>query len=459
MYLYTSGCNVLFTIYCIFFVIVSCRAIPPRPLRQHHSQVNTYLKPIMNENAPKVRTPHYGWYVVAAGTLCIFASLGFGRFALGMLLPAMAESLELTYSQMGLISTSNFVGYLVAVLFCSYISARIGSRLLIFFALLLVATSMILVSRANSFITVAIIYTLTGIGSGASNVPMMGLISSWFSARQRGKAAGFVVIGSGFAILLSGKLIPYLNQLGESDGWRLSWIVLGMIVLFISIICFVVIRDTPAELGLKPYDSNKTSPATAPNFTGDGPAATRKDIYHLGAIYFLFGYTYVIYATFIVTTLVQERGFSESIAGNFWSWVGFLSLFSGPVFGTLSDKLGRKSGLIMVFTIQMFAYLLVALSLPGTFLYLSIGCYGLVAWSIPSIMAATVGDYVGPQKAARVFGFITFIFALGQIAGPAIAGFLAEKYGSFSSSFLMAALFAGIAVILSTRLKKPTEIS
>ena len=45
----------------------------------------------MPENASKAKTVHYGWYVVAAGTLCIFASLGFGRFALGMLLPAMAE--------------------------------------------------------------------------------------------------------------------------------------------------------------------------------------------------------------------------------------------------------------------------------------------------------------------------------------------------------------------------------
>jgi MFS family permease len=409
----------------------------------------------MPENASKTNTIHYGWYVVAAGTLCIFASLGMGRFALGMLLPAMAESLKLTYSQMGLISTSNFIGYLVAVLFCSYISAKIGSRLLIFFALLLVAVSMLLISRANSFTTVAIIYTLTGVGSGASNVPMMALVASWFSTRQRGKAAGFVVIGSGFAILLSGKLIPYLNQLSVADGWRTSWLVLGIIVLFISIICFVVIRDTPAELGLEPVDSNKKSRmGTTPKFAEESFSASRKDIYHLGAIYFLFGYTYVIYATFIVTTLVQERGFSEAVAGNFWSWVGFLSLFSGPVFGTLSDKLGRKTGLILVFTIQMFAYLLVALSLPVKFLYLSIGCYGIVAWSIPSIMTALVGDYVGPQKTARVFGFITFIFALGQIAGPAIAGYLAEKYGSFSSSFLMASLFAGLAVFLSSRLKK-----
>lgn len=415
------------------------------------------LQPTMTANPIKERTPYYGWYIVGAGTLCIFASLGFGRFALGMLLPAMAESLNLTYSQMGLISTSNFVGYLVAVLWCGYISTKIGSRRLIFLALLLVAISMLLVSRASSFTTIAIIYTLTGVGSGASNVPMMALIASWFTTRQRGKAAGFVVIGSGFAILLAGKLIPYLNQLDESDGWRISWLVLGVIVLIIAVFCLLIIRDTPGELGLKPIGSNSGSgPESAPLFADEPGPASRKHIYHLGAIYFLFGFTYVIYATFIVTTLVQERGFSEAAAGNFWSWVGFLSLFSGPVFGTLSDKLGRRSGLIIVFTIQMFAYLMAALTLPITFLYLSIGCYGIVAWSVPSIMAAIVGDYVGPQRTARVFGFITFIFALGQIAGPAIAGFLAEKFGSFSSSFLMAALFAGLAVFLSARLQKKT---
>jgi len=402
---------------------------------------------------------HYGWFVVAAGTLCVFAGLGFGRFALGMLLPAMGASLDLTYSQMGLISTLNFVGYLFAVLFCGYLSIRIGSRLLIFLALLLVAVSMLLISRAEGFMAVAFFYMLTGMGSGASNVPMMSLVASWFSTRLRGRAAGFIVIGSGFAILLSGRLIPYLNQLREVDGWRTSWLVLGIIVLGISIICFLVIRDSPGELGLSPVGGSKhPSQKDIPHLEDKTFSVTRKDIYHLGIIYFLFGYTYVIYATFIVTTLVQERGFSETVAGNFWSWVGFLSLFSGPVFGTLSDRLGRKAGLILVFAIQMLAYLLVTLTLPGMFLYLSIGCYGIVAWSIPSIMAALVGDYVGPQKTARVFGFITFIFALGQIAGPAVAGFLAEKHGSFSSSFLMAAVFAGAAVILSLRLKKPAEM-
>ena len=179
----------------------------------------------------------------------------------------------------------------------------------------------------------------------------------------------------------------------------------------------------------------------------------------MGAIYFLFGYTYVIYATFIVTSLIQDRGFNEASAGSFWSWVGFLSIASGPVFGGLSDKIGRKLTLSIVFSIQATAYLVAAWKLPDLFIYFSIGCYGIVAWSIPSIIAALVGDYVGPLKAARIFGVITFIFAIGQIAGPFIAGILAEKSQSFHSSFFMAASLAIIAALLCLALDSPSSKS
>ncbi len=156
-------------------------------------------------------TFHYGWVIVGTGTLCIMACLGFGRFALGMLLPSMAATLHLTYSQMGFISTVNFLGYLVAVLAGGHWAVRVGSRRLIFLSLLVVGISMSLISRANSFFYVLVLYGLTGFGSGATNVPVMGLVSSWFSRKKRGRAAGFIVIGSGFAIIVSGKLIPFIN--------------------------------------------------------------------------------------------------------------------------------------------------------------------------------------------------------------------------------------------------------
>ncbi|MGC1454054.1 MAG: MFS transporter [Nitrospirota bacterium] len=399
---------------------------------------------------------HYGWVIVITGMLCIFACLGFGRFALGMLLPSMASTLKLSYSQIGFISTGNFIGYLVSVLFCGHVAGRIGSRRLIVIALIIIGVSMALISRAGSFRAILLLYFVTGIGSGAVNVPVMGLITAWFDRTIRGRAAGFVVIGSGFAIIISGKLIPFVNRLIGPEGWRMNWLILAGVVLIIASISYFYLRNRPEDLGLQPLGSEgKNLTPVLQERSALQSIYRNKVLYLLGSIYFLFGYTYVIYATFIVTALVKERGFSETIAGNFWSWVGLLSLVSGPVFGTLSDRLGRKAGLMIVFSLQTLAYLLVAANLPPLFLYLSIGFYGIVAWSIPSIMVAAVSEYVGVDKALAAFGLITFIFGLGQIAGPAIAGVLAERTGSFSSSFYMAAVLAGAAILLTFFLKKP----
>ncbi len=398
---------------------------------------------------------HYAWVIVATGMLSIVACLGFGRFALGMLLPSMASTLGLTYSQIGFISTGNFLGYLASVLFCGHLARKIGSRRLIVISLIVIGVSMALISQARSFAAVLVLYTITGTGSGAANVPVMGLITAWFDRTIRGRAAGFVVIGSGFAIIISGKLIPYVNKLVGPEGWRTNWLILAGIVMMIAGVGRLFLRNKPEDIGLSPLGGDKHIPPVHQSERDGASIYRNKTLYLLGSIYFLFGYTYVIYATFIVTALVKERGFSETIAGNFWSWVGLLSLVSGPVFGTLSDRLGRKAGLMLVFSLQALAYLLVAANLPPLFLYLSIGFYGIVAWSIPSIMVAAVSEYVGVDKALAAFGLITFIFGLGQIAGPSVAGVLAERTGSFSSSFFMAAAFAGAAILLTGFLKKP----
>jgi len=399
---------------------------------------------------------HYAWVIAFTGMLCILACLGFGRFALGMLLPSMASSLKLSYSQIGFISTGNFIGYLIAVLICGRIANKIGSRRLIVIALAVIGASMALISQSQSFLAILILYFITGMGSGAANVPVMGLITAWFDRTIRGRAAGFVVIGSGFAIIISGKLIPEVNKAIGPEGWRTNWLILAILVTLIAVVGHVFLRNKPEERGLEPLGGEGKAMASVPQSPGSSQSIyTNRTLYLLGSIYFLFGYTYVIYATFIVTALVKERGFSETIAGNFWSWVGLLSLFSGPVFGTLSDRIGRKGGLMIVFSLQMLAYLLVAAKLPLFFLYLSIGFYGIVAWSIPSIMVAAVSEYVGVDKALAAFGFITFIFGLGQITGPSIAGMLAERAGSFSSSFFMAAGFAALAIVLAGFLKKP----
>jgi len=397
-----------------------------------------------------IQNSPYRWIIVLAGIAGLFASLGLGRFSLGMMLPAMGEGLALSYSQMGLISTINFCGYLMAVLLCGVLTARFGARLLIAIALMLVALSMVLVGFSSSYIVILLLYFLTGVGSALSNVPIMALIAVWFDGRSRGRAAGLCVMGNGLGILVTGRAVPVLNTMG--DGWRGSWIVLGCLAALIAVFCFLLFRNRPQDSEQAVQAPREESAATTAQTAGKSsarPVAGKKIFYHCGAIYFLFGCTYVIYVTFFVTALVQDRGLTEQAAGSLWSWVGLLSLASGPLFGYLSDLYGRKAILAAVFFIQTSAYLLAAAHLPMFSVYLSLSCFGLVAWSIPTIIAALVGDHAGPERTAAMFGFVTFLFGIGQIIGPACAGFLAEQSGNFSLSFLLAAILAGTAVGLS----------
>ena len=261
-------------------------------------------------------------------------------------------------------------------------------------------------------------------------------------------------MGNGLGIMGSGLLIPWINSHWGMTGWRISWLVFGGIALAMAVCAGWTLRDTTQQRGLQPLGhmaSHTQQTAASP-----APGEERRLVWQLGGIFALFGLTYVIYVTFIVTTLVQERGFSEAAAGNFWFWLGFLSLFSGPVFGSFSDRLGRRAGLVLVFTLQGVAYLLVAVPLPTLWLYLSVGLFGVCAWSIPSIMAAAAGDYLGPRRAVAAFGTMTFLFGIGQMLGPVLAGWLAEASGSFASSYGLAAALAVLAIGLTIPLPRPT---
>ena len=407
------------------------------------------------KNTSGKNTPvHYGWVIALTGTAVLFACLGLGRFSLGMLLPSMGSSLNLNYSQMGLIGTGNFIGYMISIVLAGMTARVLGARKTIVLGLILVGCSMMLISQATGFIMAMLLYTATGIGSGLANVPMMGLVSHWFLKSTRGRAAGAMLSGNGMAIVLTGMFIPWINTIMGAEGWRTGWLSIGAASLVIAGVAGFLLRNSPAEKGLAPLGQANDVPK--PETTEPGQRKkTKWTMIHLGCIYIFFGATYAVYVTFIVTALVNERGFGEGTAGGFWSVVGGLSILSGPLFGWMSDRLGRKAAIMFVYSLFTISYGLAAADLPIEFMYMSIGIFGLSVWSVPTIMSAAVGDYVGPARAASAFGFITLFFGAGQITGPALAGFLADKTGTFSTAFWLCACLTALAVFVTAFLKPP----
>ena len=389
---------------------------------------------------------HYAWLILAAGTLVVFGALGLARFGYTMVLPAMQQGLGLSNTQAGALATFNLIGYLVLSVLGGALAARYGPRVVITVGLTVAAAGMLLTGLANSFATAAVWRVVTGLGSGASNVPAMGLLAAWFVQRRRGMAAGIGVTGSSLALILLGLLVPHVLSAYGWNGWRICWFLFAGITLGLAVLAFTILRNCPSELGLLPMGATGESRTIAAKVRelNWGRVYRSGVVWHLGLIYVAYGFSYIIYMTFFTKYLIAEGGYTQESAGRLFMLMGWLSLLCGLIWGSVSDRLGRKTALVIVYIIHSVAFGLFALwpSPPG--FIISAVLFGLSAWSIPAIMAATCGDLLGPRLAPAGLGFVTLFFGIGQAAGPSVAGIIADAGHSLSPALLLA---AGVALL------------
>jgi len=402
---------------------------------------------------------HYGWIVVAMGTLTTVGAHGFGRMAFTPILPHMIDGLKLSYTQSGILGTGNFLGYLTFALIGGFLAAKYGTRIVISCSLVVMGITMILTGISESFEFALVMRIVTGLGNGGAYVPAMVLGSAWFSIGRRGLATGIVTSGIGLGTLVSGLVVPGILEVYGEEGWRFSWYWLGGTVLVIAGIGGLFIRSRPEEIGLAPVGSR--SPSEEPlrgggaNSLNWGLIYRVKEVWHLGIVYFMYGFSYIIYMHFFSTYLEKEMRLASAHAGALWAWAGGLSIFCGIVWGGISDLIGRKYGAALAYLTLAFSYCVFALyrSTPGFFL--SAVVFGITAWSIPTIMAAAAGDYVGPRLAPAGLGFITLFFGTGQAIGPYVGGLLADMTGSFTLSFVLASGVSVIGAVGSLALRRP----
>ncbi len=410
------------------------------------------------ETDRKSRGLHYGWIIAIMAVVTVIGALGFARFGYTMILPSMKEGLSLSDAQAGDLATGNMIGYLVLAITCGFLASRFGPRIIITIFMLIISGSMLFTGAAPSFQVALLGRTLTGVGSGGTNVPVMGLIPAWFAAKRRGLATGMAVSGSSFGMLITGYLIPaILNRYG-AEGWRYSWFCLAGLTFVIAVLCYLILRNRPVEKGLSPIATKReeANPGKAKSSSlGWGLVYKSAPVWHLALIYVLFGFSYIIYATFFARYLIWEAGFTTEAAGALWSATGALSIISGFIWGSVSDVLGRKYGLAIVYFLQFLCFTIFGLwkGMPGY--YLSALLFALTAWSIPAIMAAATGDLLGARLAPAALGFVTLFFGIGQAFGPFLAGRIADATGSYTLAFVIAGAAALVGALASLFLRLP----
>lgn len=144
---------------------------------------------------------------------------------------------------------------------------------------------------------------------------------------------------------------------------------------------------------------------------------------------------------------VTKFGAPDIMVGVVFATYSLCQLIAGPVWGNVSDRIGRKMVLIVSQIGSTIAWTLLAFAPSIPFVLFSRALEGLSGGNI-GVTQAYVGDLVEPKKRGQAFAYVGAAFAAGFVFGPATGGYLAEHYG-YKVPFLVAAALQVVTLVLT----------
>ncbi len=119
-----------------------------------------------------------------------------------------------------------------------------------------------------------------------------------------------------------------------------------------------------------------------------------------------------------------------------------------PVWGRLSDRLGRRRILGICLLGGALSHFLLAVADALWMVYVSRAVAGVMAGSVP-VATALIADASAPDQRSRAMGLIGRAFGIGLILGPVIGGVLARSETDFALPCLVAGVLSAIAALLA----------
>jgi len=356
--------------------------------------------------------------VLLAGAAALALGVGIGRFAYTPVLPAMQEAAGFGAATAGWIAGWNYLGYLLGALAASLVAAR-GMRVEILIAS--IAASIVTTAAMGFTIDVAhwcALRFVAGLASAGVLVLSSAIVLETLSRAARPHLMGAHFSGVGVGIALSG--IAVASGAGMTD-WSGLWFTLAGVSAALALLTLPLARRTS-----QPGAAAAQSAAPAERFPGS----------LLIASYFLEGLGYVITGTFLVAIAKQMPALG-GVAELLWIAVGLAGAPSSLLWIRAAQRWGAPAALIAAHLVQAAGIVLPVYFDSLWVALLAAVCFGGTLMGITAV-AVSFGGRISAQP-ARMIGLLTAAFGLGQMIGPVIAGWLAERQGGFDGSLVLAA--------------------
>ncbi|MFC2013333.1 MFS transporter [Chloroflexota bacterium] len=404
----------------------------------------------------------YGWVVVAAflviGTIMHGSVNSFGVF-----FKSLESQFGLTRAATSMVfSTAMFLGCVLGILGGMALD-KYGPRMLMLLMGLFTGLGLILASQTSASWQLFLTYSLLlPIGTGSIFTVMMATVLRWFD-KKRGLALGVAGSGIGLGMVL---IAPFATYLITSFGWRMAFIIIGLIAWLIVIPLSRLLRKGPSEIGALP-DGKKTGsvkiiieepePENRTQLAGFSllQASRTRSFWIFSTIKLLLSFCYLLVLTHIVPH-VMDIGIPAIQAATILSLAGVCMIAGRLIIGRVSDIVGRKSAAMTCSLILAGAMIWLTWSQDLWMFYVFGAVYGFCRGGLDPPITALIGDTFGLRSIGVIMGTINIAWGIGSAIGPAVGGFIFDVSESYFMAFLAGALAMFISAVLVALIRQET---
>ncbi|WP_370253771.1 MFS transporter [Nioella sp.] len=402
----------------------------------------------LNVKMPQIRTFHMTWFA--------FFSCFFAWFGIAPLMAVVRDELQLTPNQIGWAIIGSVSITIFARLFIGWLCDRIGPRKSYTWLLILGSLPVMGIGLSWNFESFLLFRVLIG-GIGASFVITQYHTSVMFAPNVVGQAnatsAGWGNLGGGvtqFVMPLLFSVFVVGFGFSEAIGWRLSMVVVGVIIFLVGIAYYFLTQDAPDgnfdDLRAKGKMGEKKQ------VTGDYMQALKDP--RVWVLFVIYGACFGIELTVNnVAALYFADYFDLSLvaAGFVAASFGLMNLFARTLGGIFGDNFGSLWGLrgraFWLFICLLFEG--IALMIFSQMQVLFLALPALIVFSLFTQMSEGATYSVVPFINKKALGAVAGVVGAGGNAGAVLAGFLFKNMIDWSQAFLILGIVVTCASFLA----------
>ncbi|WP_229924258.1 MFS transporter [Streptomyces sulfonofaciens] len=406
---------------------------------------------------------HRAWFVAAVTFVTIIGAAAF-RSLPALLIDPLHQEFHWSRGTIGAAVSVNLALYGVTSPFAAALMDRFGIRKVVAVALSVIALGSGLTVWMTAAWQLLLCWgLLVGLGTGSMALAFAATVTNrWFTER-RGLVTGVLTAASA-----SGQLIflPVLSWLVERHGWRPAAVTVALAALAVVPFVWLLLRDHPADVGLKPYGAQEFA-AKPPPVRG----AARRTVAVLfssartGTFWLLAGTFAICGAS--TNGLVQthfvpaahDHGMPITAAASLLAVVGVFDVVGTIASGWFTDRFQARRLLAAYYALRgislLFLPVLLGPSVHPTMLFFIV-FYGLdwVATVPPTLSLCR--EHFG-QDSAIVFGWVLASHQVGAAVVAYLGGVARDTFGSYDVVWYAAGALCAAAALMALVIRRPAR--